>query len=279
MFHLKKRIYLTIMCIRYKQVVDLIRAGKRELVLAVLSIMDRWTDPGDDGSPQHSLFYSKEYNVYYWVFVILHQNLKWEFANFTFPKLPGKWLFPMSFHQQVHMQCRDLEEYLEKGIGESNIMQEFLMVMPDKITLTVRVSKNSTTDQVCQVNTYTGLFSAAVNHYSHDFMTLILHMAVVLIIDNYTDGRFTTEEEILLNDNKLAVNYFFFLAVDVLAEQNKMSMVSVTHKDKPHSSVTNLHSCSQLTHTEPGRVTHYSSVFLMSSCLSHPCGFTSLFVI
>uniref|UniRef100_A0A7N9AT36 PX domain-containing protein n=1 Tax=Mastacembelus armatus TaxID=205130 RepID=A0A7N9AT36_9TELE len=208
------------------QVVDLIRAGKRELVLAVLSIMDRWTDPGDDGSPQHSLFYSKEYNVYYWVFVILHQNLKWEFANFTFPKLPGKWLFPMSFHQQVHMQCRDLEEYLEKGIGESNIMQEFLMVMPDKITLTVRVSKNSTTDQVCQVNTYTGLFSAAVNHYSHDFMTLILHMVydvcffvVPLFKAVYTDGRFTTEEEILLNDNKLAVNYFFFLAVDVVKKE------------------------------------------------------------
>lgn len=47
-------------------------------------------------------------------FVILHQNLKREFANFTFPKLPGKWPFSLS-EQQLDARRRGLEEYLEKG--------------------------------------------------------------------------------------------------------------------------------------------------------------------
>lgn len=50
-------------------------------------------------------------------FVILHQNLKREFANFTFPKLPGKWPFSLS-EQQLDARRRGLEEYLEKGQGE-----------------------------------------------------------------------------------------------------------------------------------------------------------------
>lgn len=64
------------------------------------------------------------YNVYmagrqlcskrYREFVILHQNLKREFANFTFPKLPGKWPFSLS-EQQLDARRRGLEEYLEKG--------------------------------------------------------------------------------------------------------------------------------------------------------------------
>lgn len=47
-------------------------------------------------------------------FVILHQNLKREFSNFTFPKLPGKWPFSLS-EQQLDARRRGLEEYLEKG--------------------------------------------------------------------------------------------------------------------------------------------------------------------
>lgn len=91
-------------------------------------------------------------------FAILHQNLKREFANFAFPKLPGKWPFSLS-EQQLDTRRRGLEEYLEKGkltrqhrtctsklykylfasvssflfpvcsvrvIGESDVMQEFL---------------------------------------------------------------------------------------------------------------------------------------------------------
>lgn len=50
-------------------------------------------------------------------FVILHQNLKREFANFTFPKLPGKWPFSLS-EQQLDARRRGLEEYLEKGEEE-----------------------------------------------------------------------------------------------------------------------------------------------------------------
>lgn len=66
------------------------------------------------------------YNVYmagrqlcskrYREFAILHQNLKREFANFTFPRLPGKWPFSLS-EQQLDARRRGLEEYLEKGAG------------------------------------------------------------------------------------------------------------------------------------------------------------------
>uniref|UniRef100_A0A669DM48 Sorting nexin 27 n=1 Tax=Oreochromis niloticus TaxID=8128 RepID=A0A669DM48_ORENI len=291
----------------HKQVVDLIRAGERELVLAVLSVPPQEADcldPGDDGSAQSCYDYSDKqavpisvpsykhtelnhekfvvYNVYmagrqlcskrYREFVILHQNLKREFANFTFPKLPGKWPFSLS-EQQLDARRRGLEEYLEKVcsvrvIGESDIMQEFLsesdenyngvsdvelrIAMPDKTTLTVRVRKNSTTDQVYQVNSHkhspvptiiTTLFQSllAPNEFPHK-----------LYVQNYTSAipgtcltlhkwLFTTEEEILLNDNQLAVNYFFHQALDdvkkgfikveqksyqlqKLAEQKKMSM-------------------------------------------------------
>lgn len=67
------------------------------------------------------------YNVYmagrqlcskrYREFVILHQNLKREFVNFAFPKLPGKWPFSLS-EQQLDARRRGLEEYLEKGQEE-----------------------------------------------------------------------------------------------------------------------------------------------------------------
>lgn len=66
-------------------------------------------------------------------FAILHQNLKREFANFAFPKLPGKWPFSLS-EQQLDARRRGLEEYLEKGKGgrqegdenlENNCLQMF----------------------------------------------------------------------------------------------------------------------------------------------------------
>uniref|UniRef100_A0A4W5JIX5 Sorting nexin 27 n=1 Tax=Hucho hucho TaxID=62062 RepID=A0A4W5JIX5_9TELE len=189
----------------HKQVVDLIRAGERELMLAVLSVPPQEADcldPGDDGSAQSCYDYSDKqavpisvptykhaelnqerfvvYNVYmagrqlcskrYREFAILNQNLKREFANYTFPKIPGKWPFSLS-EQQLDARRRGLEEYLEKVcsvrvIGESDVMQEFLsdesenyngvsdvelrIAMPDKTTATVRVRKNCTTDQVYQ---------------------------------------------------------------------------------------------------------------------------------
>ncbi|XP_037310542.1 sorting nexin-27b isoform X1 [Pungitius pungitius] len=300
----------------HKQVVDLIRAGERELALAVLSVPPQEADcldPGDDISAQSCYDYSDKqavpisvpsykhtelnqekfvvYNVYmagrqlcskrYREFVILHQNLKREFAIFTFPKLPGKWPFSLS-EQQLDARRRGLEEYLEKVcsvrvIGESDIMQEFLsesdenyngvsdvelrIAMPDKTPLTVRVCKNSTTDQVYQavvmklgMDSVTASYFALFEVINHTFVRKLApnEFPHKLYVQNYTSAiagtcltlrkwLFTTEEEILLNDNQLAVNYFFHQAVDdvkkgfikaeqksyqlqKLAEQKKLSM-------------------------------------------------------
>uniref|UniRef100_A0A665VR15 Sorting nexin 27a n=1 Tax=Echeneis naucrates TaxID=173247 RepID=A0A665VR15_ECHNA len=275
----------------HKQVVDLIRAGERELVLAVLPVPPQEADcldPGDDGSAQSCYDYSDKqavpisvpsykhtelnqekfvvYNVYmagrqlcskrYREFVILHQNLKREFANFTFPKLPGKWPFSLS-EQQLDARRRGLEEYLEKVcsvrvIGESDIMQEFLsesdenyngvsdvelrIAMPDKTTLTVRVRKNSTTDQVYQavvvklgMDSVTASYFALFEVINHTFMRKLApnEFPHKLYVQNYTSAipgtcltlrkwLFTTEEEILLNENQLAVNYFFHQYLSLL---------------------------------------------------------------
>uniref|UniRef100_A0A1A7XI24 Sorting nexin-27 n=1 Tax=Iconisemion striatum TaxID=60296 RepID=A0A1A7XI24_9TELE len=300
----------------HKQVVDLIRAGEKELVLAVLSVPPQEADcldPGDDGSALSCYDYSDKqavpisipsykhtelssekfvvYHVYmagrqlcskrYREFVILHQNLKREFSNFTFPKLPGKWPFSLS-EQQLDARRRGLEEYLEKVcsvriIGESDIMQEFLsdsdenyngvsdvelrIAMPDKTTLTVRVRKNATTDQVYQAvvmklgtDSVTASCFALFEVINHTFVRKLApnEFPHKLYIQNYTSAipgtcltlrkwLFTTEEEILLSDNQLAVSYFFHQAVDdvkknfikveeksyqlqKLAEQKKMSM-------------------------------------------------------
>ncbi|NXJ72798.1 SNX27 protein, partial [Rostratula benghalensis] len=138
----------------HKQVVDLIRAGEKELILTVLSVPPHEAenlDPGEDSLGQSFYDYTEKqavpisiptykhveqngekfvvYNVYmagrqlcskrYREFAILHQNLKREFANFTFPRLPGKWPFSLS-EQQLDSRRRGLEEYLEKGatLGE-----------------------------------------------------------------------------------------------------------------------------------------------------------------
>ncbi|KAF3834050.1 hypothetical protein F7725_025254 [Dissostichus mawsoni] len=187
----------------HKQVVDLIRAGEKELVLAVLSVPAQEADGLEGGEEvQINYDYSDKqavpisvptykhveqhserfvvYNVYmsgrqlcskrYREFAILHQNLKREFSNYNFPKIPGKWPFSLS-EQQLDARRRGLEEYLERVcsvrvIGESDIMQEFLsesdenyngvadvelrIALPDNTTISVRVRKNSTTDQVYQ---------------------------------------------------------------------------------------------------------------------------------
>uniref|UniRef100_A0A6Q2WS55 Sorting nexin 27 n=1 Tax=Esox lucius TaxID=8010 RepID=A0A6Q2WS55_ESOLU len=303
----------------HKQVVDLIRAGEKELVLAVLSVPPQEADcldPGDDGSAQSCYDYSDKqavpisvptykhielnqerfvvYNVYmagrqlcskrYREFAILNQNLKREFANYTFPKLPGKWPFSLS-EQQLDSRRRGLEEYLERVcsvrvIGESDIMQEFLsesdenyngvsdvelrIAMPDKTTVTVRVRKNCTTDQVYQavvmkvgVDSITASYFALFEVINHSFVRKLApnEFPHKLYVQNYTSvvpgtcltvrkWLFTTEEEILLNDNQLAINYCFHQAVDdvkkgfikveeksyqlqKLAEQKKMAMNQV----------------------------------------------------
>ncbi|XP_062888929.1 sorting nexin-27-like isoform X3 [Mobula hypostoma] len=189
----------------HKQVVDLIRAGDKELLLTVLSVPLHEVeslDPSDDSSGQSFYDYTEKqaipisipsyshveqngekfvvYNICmagrqlcsrrYREFAILHQNLKREFPDFGFPRPPGKWPFSLS-GQQLDVRRRGLEEYLEKVcsvrvIGESDVVQEFLsesdenyngvsdvelrIAFPDKTTVTVKVKKNSTTDQVYQ---------------------------------------------------------------------------------------------------------------------------------
>ncbi|XP_057689103.1 sorting nexin-27b isoform X3 [Corythoichthys intestinalis] len=273
----------------HKQVVDLIRAGERELVLTVLSVPPQEADcldVGDDGSAQSCYDYSDKqavpisvpsykhtelhqekfvvYNVHmagrqlcskrYREFVILHQNLKREFANYIFPKLPGKWPFSLS-EQQLDARRRGLEEYLERicsvrVIGESDIMQEFLsesdenyngvwdvdlkIAVPDKTTLTVRVRKNSTTDQVYQavvmklgMDSITASYFALFEVINHTFLRKLApnEFPHKLYVQNYTSAipgtcltmrkwLFTTEEETLLNDNQLAVCYFFHQALE-----------------------------------------------------------------
>lgn len=102
----------------------------------------------------------------------LHSNLKREFPDFNFPKLPGKWPFKLS-DQQLDTRRRGLEQYLEKVcavrvIAESEIMQDFLtdldeegqitsatpidmkVMLPDRSTIVIKTKKNSTTSQVYQ---------------------------------------------------------------------------------------------------------------------------------
>ncbi|GCC45580.1 hypothetical protein chiPu_0029897, partial [Chiloscyllium punctatum] len=131
----------------HKQVVDLIRAGDQELLLTVLSVPlneSEILDPSDDSSGPSYDYSEKQalpislpsykhvelngerfvvYHIYmagrqlclkrYREFAMLHQNLKREFPDFPFPRLPGKWPFSLS-EQQLDSRRRGLEEYLEK---------------------------------------------------------------------------------------------------------------------------------------------------------------------
>uniref|UniRef100_U3JXG7 Uncharacterized protein n=1 Tax=Ficedula albicollis TaxID=59894 RepID=U3JXG7_FICAL len=258
----------------HKQVVDLIRAGEKELVLTVLSVPPHEAEslepPEEPLGPPFYDYSEKQavpisiptykhveqsgekfvvYNVYmagrqlcskrYREFSILHQNLKREFANFTFPRLPGKWPFSLS-EQQLDARRRGLEEYLEKGRGwllknyngVSDV--ELRVALPDVTTVTVRVKKNSTTDQVYQaVAAKVGMDSVTANYFAlfevinHSFVRKLApnEFPHKLYVQNYTSAvpgtcltlrkwLFTTEEEALLNDNDLAVAYFFHQAVD-----------------------------------------------------------------
>uniref|UniRef100_A0A8C3G4Z8 Sorting nexin 27a n=1 Tax=Cyclopterus lumpus TaxID=8103 RepID=A0A8C3G4Z8_CYCLU len=271
----------------HKQVVDLIRAGEKELVLAVLSVPAQEADGlevGDDVQPNYD--YSDKqavpisiptykhveqhserfvvYNVYmsgrqlcskrYREFAILHQNLKREFSNFNFPKLPGKWPFSLS-EQQLDARRRGMEEYLERVcsvrvVGESDIMQEFLsesdenyngvtdvelrIALPDKTTISVRVRKNSTTDQVYQALVMkVGMDSIMASYFAlfevinHSFVRKLVpnEFPHKLYVQNYTSAvpgtclalrkwLFSFQEEELLRDNPLALHYCFHQALE-----------------------------------------------------------------
>ena len=49
-------------------------------------------------------------------FVDLHNDLKMEFHDYNFPKLPGKWPFALN-EQRLDQRRRGLEQYLEKGVS------------------------------------------------------------------------------------------------------------------------------------------------------------------
>ncbi|XP_053345998.1 sorting nexin-27a isoform X2 [Clarias gariepinus] len=273
----------------HKQVVDLIRTGERELVLMVLSVPPQEADAldsGEDGAaPPHYDYADKQavpisiptykqveqhgerfvvYNVYisgrqlcskrYREFAILHQNLKREFASYTFPKLPGKWPFSLS-DQQLDARRRGLEEYLEKVcsvkvIGESDVMQDFLsesdenyngvtdvelrISLPDKTTVSVRVRKNSTTEQVYQalvmkvgMDNITASYFALFEVINHTFVRKLSpnEFPHKLYVQNYTSAvpgtclalrkwLFSIEEQELLRENPLALHYCFHQAQD-----------------------------------------------------------------
>ncbi|XP_072132100.1 sorting nexin-27-like isoform X4 [Mobula birostris] len=281
----------------HKQVVDLIRAGDKELLLTVLSVPLHEVeslDPSDDSSSQSFYDYTEKqaipisipsynhveqngekfvvYNICmagrqlcsrrYREFAILHQNLKREFPDFGFPRPPGKWPFSLS-GQQLDVRRRGLEEYLEKVcsvrvIGESDVVQEFLsesdenyngvsdvelrIAFPDKTTVTVKVKKNSTTDQVYQaVASQIGMDSVTANYFAlfevvnHSFARKLApnEFPHKLYVQNYTSAMpstcltvrkwlFTIEEEALLNDSALAVIYFFHQNQVIIFEWGEM---------------------------------------------------------
>jgi len=149
----------------HKQVVDLIKSGGDQLTLTVISVTPREAEklePGDDTSAFTYYDYSEKrslpiscpdftwqerngekfvvFNIFmagrllcsrrYREFSNLHNNLKREYPDFQFPKLPGKWPFSFS-DRQLDARRRGLEQYLEKVcavcvIAESEVMQEFL---------------------------------------------------------------------------------------------------------------------------------------------------------
>ncbi|KAK2146869.1 hypothetical protein LSH36_581g02017 [Paralvinella palmiformis] len=127
------------------------------------------------------------YNIYmagrhlcsrrYREFSMLHQQLKREFPDYNFPKMPGKWPFQLT-EQQLDSRRRGLEQYLEKVcavrvIAECDTVQEFLcsaeddedengqhgtggkevelkVLLPDKNIISIYIKRNSTADAVYQ---------------------------------------------------------------------------------------------------------------------------------
>lgn len=153
----------------HKQVVDLIKSGGDRLTLTVISVTQQEAEklePHEDSAggyayvdysekrslpisiPDYQVVQRGErladrYHTFsihmagrqlcsrrYSEFAALHVQLKREFSDFAFPKLPGKWPFQLS-EQQLDGRRRGLEQYLEKVcavrvIAESDAVQEFL---------------------------------------------------------------------------------------------------------------------------------------------------------
>ncbi|KAB7505736.1 Sorting nexin-27 [Armadillidium nasatum] len=189
----------------HRYVVELIKQGGDVLRLTVISVSQKEAErlePCEETSGFSYIDYSEKrslpisipdysyveasgekfvvFNIYmagrhlcarrYREFANLHNNLKREFVDFNFPKLPGKWPFALS-EQQLDSRRRGLELYLEKVsavrvIAECDIMQDFLndaddhqgnsikvdlkVLIPDRSIITVTLAKNTTADKVYQ---------------------------------------------------------------------------------------------------------------------------------
>ena len=119
----KRSLPITIPDYAYKE-----RSGERFVVFDICMAGRSVLSPRDPSShpPSDRHLCCRRYRE----FVNLHHNLKKEFPDFQFPKMPGKWPFTLS-DQQLDSRRRGLEQYLEKVcaicvIAESDVMQEFL---------------------------------------------------------------------------------------------------------------------------------------------------------
>lgn len=272
----------------HKQVVDLIKSGGDKLTLTVISVTPQEAErlePSDDSSGYSYIDYSEKRSLpisipdYHWVdkgekyvvfniymagrhlcsrryreFSTLHVNLKKEFPDFSFPKLPGKWPFTLS-DQQLDARRRGLEQYLEKVcavrvIAENDIMQEFLtdlddgsggssaavdlkILLPDRSIVVVNVRKNSPTFEVYQAviekigmnkeaSKYFALFE--IVEYGFERKLQPNEYPHNLYIQNYSTATstcllirkwlFTLSKEIELSEDNMAATFFFWQAID-----------------------------------------------------------------
>ncbi|XP_067665177.1 sorting nexin-27-like [Haliotis asinina] len=273
----------------HKQVVDLIRSGGDRLTLTVISVPEQVAEklePSDDSSGPSYIDYSERrslpisipdyhtvekdgekfvvYNIYmagrhlcsrrYREYDALHQNLKREFPDFNFPKLPGKKIFHLS-EQQLDQRRRGLEQYLEKVcavrvIGESEIMQEFLsadggesddansevelkVLLPDRSLCVVTVHRSDNADDVYQAvvdklqleeNVAACFYLFETVEYNFERKLQPHELPHNIYIQNYSTATatcivlkkwvFTLSKEMMQNACEKAVSFLYWQAVD-----------------------------------------------------------------
>ncbi|GAB6032423.1 Sorting nexin-27 [Chamberlinius hualienensis] len=267
----------------HKQVVDLIKSGGDVLTLTVISVTPKDAarlEPSDESSGYPYVDYSEKrslpitvpdykwiekngerfvvFNIYmagrhlcsrrYRDFTHLHNNLKREFPDFNFPKLPGKWPFSLT-EQQLDSRRRGVEQYLEKVcairvLAESEIMQEFLtdsdddqvdlkVLLPDREVITITIRKNSDAEEVHrivvnkvgmdqEIAQYFALFEIIDDNFERKLQPK--EFPHNLYIQNYSTATstcirlrkwlFSLSRELQLSSNELMLTYLFWQAVD-----------------------------------------------------------------
>ncbi|KAK3606285.1 hypothetical protein CHS0354_037962 [Potamilus streckersoni] len=187
-------------------------------------------------------------------FSAIHSQLKQEFPDFNFPKLPPKKFFSLT-DQQLDARRRGLEQYLEKVcavrvIGECDLMQEFLasgesdhstannevelkVMLPDKSICVITIHRNDTTDTVYKAIVQKLKLSDAARECFYLFETVEynferkLHASEFphnIYIQNYSTATatcimlkkwlFNPVKENFLNSDDQAVTFFFWQAVE-----------------------------------------------------------------